>query len=73
MIKETGKYELVTCCQSSVENGCLEVIPNKQEVNYLGTKKRRTMVIPELMPDEVPIYLEYDRCDVILINPFIRH
>ena len=31
------------------------------------------MVIPELMPDEVPIYLEYDRCDVILINPFVIH
>lgn len=73
MIKETGKYELVTCCQSSVENGCLEVILNKQEVNYLGTKKKRTMVIPELMPDEVLIYLEYDRCDVILINPFVIH
>jgi ectoine hydroxylase-related dioxygenase (phytanoyl-CoA dioxygenase family) len=78
MMKEAENTNLVTCwiplSQSSVENGCLEVIPNKQDVSYLRHQKEGgTMVVPELMPDEVPIYLECDRGDVILIDPFVIH
>ena len=78
MMKEAEGTNAVTCwiplSQSTVENGCLQIIPNSGKLGYLRHQKEGgTTVVPELMPTEASISLECRRGDIILLNRFIIH
>ena len=78
MMKEAEGSDVITCWlplgKSTVEMGCLQVLPGVSRLGYLAHQKEGgTMIVPELMPDVEPVFLECDRGDVALLSRFTPH
>ena len=78
MRPEAEDSNVVTCWlplgDSTVEMGCLEVLPGLVKEGYRRHQKAGgTTIKPEAMPDVIPKPLECYRGDVIFINRFTPH
>ena len=78
MMKEAEGSNVVTCwlplSKSTIERGCLQVLPRVSKMGYLRHQKEGgTMIVPDLMPEIDPVFLECDRGDVVFISRFTPH
>ena len=59
---------------STIENGCLQVIPGCVPLGYISHQRAGgTTVVPELLPETEPVNLECERGDVVLMHRFTPH
>ena len=78
MMKEAEGSNVITCwlplSKSTIERGCLQVLPKVSKMGYLRHQKEGgTMIAPDLMPEFDPVFLECDRGDVVFISRFTPH
>ena len=78
MMKEAEGSNVVTCWlplgDSTVEMGCLQVLPGVSKLGYLRHQKEGgTMIVPDAMPAAEPVLLECGRGDVVLLTRFTPH
>ena len=78
MMKEAENSNVITCwlplSLSTSERGCLQVLPGVSQLGYLTHQKEGgTMIVPALMPETKPVYLECDRGDVVFLSRYTPH
>ena len=78
MMPEAEQTNIVTCWlplgDATVEMGCMQVLQGVPKMGYLKHQKEGgTTVVPELLPDIEPEYLECERGDVVLMHKFTPH
>ncbi len=78
MMKEAENSNVITCwlplTLSNRDRGCLQVLSGVSQLGYLTHQKEGgTMIVPDIMPDSEPVYLECDRGDIVFLSRYTPH
>ncbi len=78
MMPEAENSNVITCWlplgECTIEMGCMQVIPGVHRHEYIRHQKEGgTTIVPDLMPDVKPQYLECSRGDLVMMSRFTPH